>query len=165
MMPDDTQNILTHPAVVRVRDALVAAGLADTVSALPQSVHTAKAAADVLGCSVGEIAKSIVFRAADARAVLVIASGANRVDSRKVAALIAQSIGKADADFVRTRTGFVIGGVAPFAHREMPITLMDEALLQYTSVHPAGGHPNAMFRITPMDLARVAGARIADIAE
>ena len=130
MPADDAQSILTHAAVSRVRDALSGLGLSDTIIAMPEATHTAQAAADALGCHIGEIAKSIIFRAADGRAVLVITSGSNRVDDRKVATLIGQSLGKADADFVRAQTGFVIGGVAPLAHATPPIVLMDEDLMQ-----------------------------------
>ena len=84
--------------------------------------------------------------------------------SDKVAGLIGQPVGKADAGFVREQTGFVIGGVAPVAHTTAPITLMDRDLLQFASVWPAAGHPNTMFRIAPQELARIAGARIADVA-
>lgn len=165
MTKDDTQAIHTHAGVGRVRAALRAAGLPDTITVMPEATHTAQAAAAALGCDVGEIAKSIIFRAADGRAVLVITSGRNRVDDRRVAALIGQPLDKADADFVRMQTGYVIGGVPPLAHDRAPITLLDEDLLQYPAVWPAAGHPNTMFRISPRDLARVTGARVADVAQ
>jgi prolyl-tRNA editing enzyme YbaK/EbsC (Cys-tRNA(Pro) deacylase) len=157
--------ILAHPAVQRVRQALLAAGLADTIIVMDEATHTAQAAAAALGCAVAEIAKSIIFRAASERAVLVITSGSHRVDDKKVAALINEKIGKADADFVREHSGFVIGGVAPLAHLRPPLVLMDEALLVHGHIYPAAGHPNSMFRIAPAELARIAGARIADIAQ
>lgn len=157
--------IQQHAAVARVREALNKAGVANNIAVMPEATHTAQAAADALSCNIAEIAKSIIFRAQDGRAVLVITSGANRVDDRKVAALIGQTLGKADADFVRSQCGFVIGGVAPVAHLNEPITLMDEDLLGFGAVWPAAGHPNTMFRISPQDLARIAGARIADIAQ
>jgi prolyl-tRNA editing enzyme YbaK/EbsC (Cys-tRNA(Pro) deacylase) len=164
MTSDDSQTILSHPAVTRVREALLLAGLPDGITVMTEATHTAQAAAVALGCDVAEIAKSIIFRAADGRAVLVIASGANRVDDNKVALLISQSLGKADADFVRAQTGFVIGGVAPVAHVFPPITLMDEDLLRFPAIWPAAGHPNTMFRIAPGDLVRVTHAHVADIA-
>jgi len=153
-----------HAAVSRVREALEKAGMTNSITVMPEATHTAQAAAEALNCHVAEIAKSIIFRAQDGRAVLVITSGGNRVDDRKVAALIGQTLGKADADFVRTQCGFVIGGVAPIAHLAEPIALMDEDLLQFSAVWPAAGHPNTMFRISPQDLARIAGARVADVA-
>ena len=165
MTPDDSPTIHSHPAVARVREALRLAGLADTITVMPEATHTARAAAEALGCDVGEIAKSIIFRAQDGRAVLVITSGRHRVDDRKVVARIGQEVGKADADFVRAQTGFVIGGVAPLAHIAPPITLMDETLCNYASIWPAAGHPNTMFRISPHDLARVTGAQLADVAQ
>ena len=165
MAPEPTSLIHAHPAVQRVRDALTAAGTADSITVMPEATHTAQAAADALGCAVAEIAKSIIFRSADDRAVLIITSGKNRVDDRKVASLIGQGLGKADADFVRSRTGFVIGGVAPIAHLEPPIVLLDEDLMAFPSVWPAAGHPNTMFRIDPEQLVRITGAVVADIAQ
>jgi prolyl-tRNA editing enzyme YbaK/EbsC (Cys-tRNA(Pro) deacylase) len=165
MAIDPNSLVHSHPSVARVRDALLKAGLADTITVMPEATHTAQAAADALSCDVGEIAKSIIFRAEDGRAVLVITSGRNRVDDKKVAAKLDQKIGKADADFVRAQTGFVIGGVAPLAHAAPPIALMDEDLLRYAAIWPAAGHPNSMFRISPQDLARVTGAEITDIAQ
>ena len=165
MATDETQSIHSHSAVARVREALRLAGLADTITVMPEATHTAQAAADALGCDVGEIAKSIIFRADDGRAVLVITSGRNRVDDRKVMQVIGQAIGKADADFIRAQTGFVIGGVAPVAHLSAPIALMDETLLRFSRIWPAAGHPHSMFSISPSDLARVTGAQLANISQ
>ena len=165
MPTDPTQHVHTHAAVTRVRETLAAAGLADTITVMPEATHTALAAADALGRDVGEIAKSIIFRAEDGRTVLVITSGRNRVDEKKVATTLGQKIGKADADFVRAQTGFVIGGVAPLAHEVPPIALMDEDLFRYAAIWPAVGHPNSMFRISPQDLARVTCARVTDVAQ
>jgi len=165
MSPEDCSPILDHPAVARVRAALDAAGVTTAITVMPEATHTAQAAADALGCNVAEIAKSIIFRAPDDRAVLVITSGGNRVDDRKVAALIGQKPGKADADFVRASTGFVIGGVAPVGHVGPSIVLLDEDLLGFPFVWPAAGHPNTMFRINPAELVRITGARVADIAQ
>ena len=163
-MPDQAHEIIqSHPAVRRVKQALREAGLPDTIIVMSEATHTAQAAAEALGCTVAEIAKSIIFRTGE-RAVLVITSGKNRVDDKKVVALINEKIGKADADFVREQSGFVIGGVAPIAHRHPPLVLMDAELMHHLHVYPAAGHPNTMFRIAPQDLARIAGARVADIA-
>ena len=159
-----TESILQHASVSRVREALRQAKLPDSITVMPEATHTAKAAAAALGCDVAEIAKSIIFRAEDGRHVLVITSGKNRVDDKKVAAVIGQALSKADANFVRAQTGYVIGGVPPIAHEKMPIALMDEDLLQYANVWPAAGHPNSMFRIAPRALADITGARIAAIA-
>lgn len=160
---DDSSGIHAHPGVTRVREALLRHGIDDTIIVMPAATHTAQAAADALACSIGEIAKSIIFRAGE-RAVLVITSGKNRVDDKKVAALIGHTLSKADADFVRAQTGFVIGGVPPLAHTFAPIVFMDEDLLAFERVWPAAGHPNTMFHISPKQLADITLARVADIA-
>lgn len=126
--------------------------------------RTGDEAAAAIGCTVAEIAKSLVFRSASGRSVLVIASGANRVDEKKVAALIGEPIGRADADFVRKATGFAIGGVPPVAHAEPPIALIDKALMGYAEIWAAAGTPNAVFRLTPADLVELTRATIAPIA-
>ena len=161
--PNDSSSIHAHAGVTRVRAALLRNGIKDSIVVMPAATHTAQAAANALGCSVGEIAKSIIFRAGE-RAVLVITSGKNRVDDKKVAALIGLTLSKADADFVRAQTGFVIGGVAPLAHTFAPIVLMDQDLLAFEHVWPAAGHPNTMFQISPQQLAEITQARVADIA-
>ena len=161
--PDESSANHAYPGVIRVRAALQQHGLKDTIIVMPEATHTAQAAADALGCTVGEIAKSIIFRTGE-RAVLVITSGKNRVDDKKVAALIGMTLSKADADFVRAQTGFVIGGVAPVAHAFAPIALMDRDLLAFERVWPAAGHPNTMFQISPEQLAEITKAEIADIA-
>ena len=160
---DESSAIHGYPGVIRVRAALQQHGLKDTIIVMPEATHTAQAAADALRCTIGEIAKSIIFRAGE-RAVLVITSGKNRVDDKKVAALIGMTLSKADADFVRAQTGFVIGGVAPLAHTIAPVVLMDRDLLGFERVWPAAGHPNTMFQIAPAMLAEIAQAEIADVA-
>ncbi len=128
------------------------------------STRTSKDAAAALGCSVAEIAKSLIFKAADGRPVLVIASGVNRVDEARLRDLLGQAIGRADAEFVRNATGFAIGGVPPVGHALKPIVVIDRDLLQFAEIWAAAGTPNAVFRLTPEDLARLTGGRIADIA-
>jgi prolyl-tRNA editing enzyme YbaK/EbsC (Cys-tRNA(Pro) deacylase) len=127
-------------------------------------VRTSQEAADHLGVAVGQIAKSVVFkRRADERAVLVITSGDKRVDEKKVAALTGP-LGRADADFVKARTGFSIGGVAPLAHAEPPLTLIDRQLFRFEIVWAAAGHPNAVFRLAPQQLETLTGgAPVADV--
>jgi prolyl-tRNA editing enzyme YbaK/EbsC (Cys-tRNA(Pro) deacylase) len=152
------------PSVRRVEEALAAAGGGHKVIALEQSARTSAQAASAVGCKVDQIAKSLVFRGADSqRAVLVIASGANRVDEVKVAALIAEPVGRADADFVRQRTGFAIGGVAPVAHAEPLTILIDEDLMRWPEIWAAAGHPNTVFKLTPADLVRLTGGRVAAV--
>ena len=152
------------PSVRRVQEALAAAGGGHTVVALEQSARTSAQAASAVGCKVDQIAKSLVFRGKQSqRAVLVITSGSNRVDEGKVAALIAEPIGRADADFVRQRTGFAIGGVAPIAHAEPLTILIDEDLMRWPEIWAAAGHPNTVFKLTPADLVRMTGGRVAEV--
>src|SRR5262249_9669256 len=147
-----------------VEEALAAAGGGHKVIALEQSARTSAQAASAVGCQVDQIAKSLVFRGAESqRAVLVIASGANRVDEGRVAALIAEPVGRADADFVRQRTGFAIGGVAPVAHAERLTILIDEDLMRWPEIWAAAGRPNTVFKLTPDDLVRLTGGRVAPI--
>jgi prolyl-tRNA editing enzyme YbaK/EbsC (Cys-tRNA(Pro) deacylase) len=129
-------------------------------------VRTSQEAADHLGVTVGQIAKSVIFkRRSDERAVLVITSGDKRVDEKKVAAL-AGAIGRADADFVKARTGFSIGGVAPLAHSEPPVTLIDRELLRFDVVWAAAGHPNGVFALAPSQLeALTGGAPVVDVTQ
>lgn len=129
------------------------------------STRTAEEAAAAVGCTAAEIAKSLIFKAADGRPVLVIASGANRVDEKKVRALLGQKIERADPDFVRQSTGYVIGGVPPVGHASPSIVLIDSDLERFSSVWAAGGTPNAVFRITPADLIRLTEGRVADVAK
>jgi len=148
------------PSAQKVQDILAARGLTLTVVELPQSTRTAAEAAQAVGCEVGQIVKSIVFRAAETnRPVLVVTSGANRVSEKAIAALLGEPLAKADAEFVRQRTGFVIGGVAPVGHREPPVTFIDEDLLAYREIWAAAGTPNAVFRLTPQDLLALTGAK------
>jgi prolyl-tRNA editing enzyme YbaK/EbsC (Cys-tRNA(Pro) deacylase) len=148
----------------RVAQALAGAGHPHAPRWLEVPVRTSQEAADHLGVAVGQIAKSVIFRRrADDRAVLVIASGDRRVDEKKVAA-ITGALRRADADFVKARTGFSIGGVAPLAHTEPPLTLIDRELLRFDLLWAAAGHPNAVFRLAPDDLqALTGGAPLADV--
>jgi prolyl-tRNA editing enzyme YbaK/EbsC (Cys-tRNA(Pro) deacylase) len=132
---------------------------------LAQAARTAQQAADLLGVSVGQIAKSIIFqRTKDLVAVLVIASGDRRVDEKKVEALVGK-VGRADADFVRAQTGFAIGGVSPVAHSQPPVTLIDRELFRFTEIWAAAGHPHAVFKLSPHDLERLTGAPVCDVVQ
>jgi len=148
----------------RVQAALRAAGLACAVIEHASPARTSAEAAATLGCAVGEIAKSLVFRAVDDTPLLVVASGANRVDEAKLEALARTRVGKADAAFVRAMTGYAIGGIPPLAHARPLRVYVDRDLLRYDLVYAAGGTPNALFAIRPPDLVRVSGGIIADIA-
>ena len=152
------------PSAQRVQAALGAAGLAARIVEYDVPARTSAEAAAVLGCTVGQIAKSLVFRAASGAPVLVIASGAHRVDEAKVAALANEPIGKADAAFVRAATGYAIGGIPPLAHAQQMRTFVDRNLAQYATVYAAGGTPHAMFPIAPADLVRVCAGTLADVA-
>ena len=157
--------VLQSPSVERVRDALSRAGLGDTIVELPGAARTAKAAAEFLGCEVGQIANSLVFRAESSdQPVLVMSSGAKRVDVGRLAALVGEPIGKADADFVRAATGFAIGGVPPLGHAQPPRTLIDRDLLALPTIWAAAGTPNAVFQLTPDELVGMTGGQPADIA-
>lgn len=129
------------------------------------STRTSEDAAAAIGCKVAEIAKSLVFKAASGRPVLVIASGTNRVDEKKVRALIGEKIARADADFVREATGYAIGGVPPLAHATQPVVLIDSDLETFAAIWAAAGTPNAVFRLTPADLVRLTGGQVADVAK
>jgi prolyl-tRNA editing enzyme YbaK/EbsC (Cys-tRNA(Pro) deacylase) len=151
-------------SVERVRAALVAAGHADTVQAFPEGTRSAAEAAAAVGCEVAQIAKSIIFRVGE-RAVLVIASGANRVDTAKVDAATGFHVKRADGGWVRDVTGFAIGGVAPLGHLTPPVVLVDEDLFRFERVWAAAGSPMHVFATTPDDLLRLSGGRRADVRE
>ncbi len=148
----------------RVADLLRRIGHQQPVVVLPATGRTSAEAAAGLGCSVGEIAKSIIFRRlADDVAVMVIASGAQRVDEHKVAALVGP-LGKADARFVRDHTGYAIGGVCPIGHLRQTIVLVDQELLRFASIWAAAGHPHAVFKLTPHELVDMTAGQVADVA-
>ena len=152
------------PSALRVQQALQAQGFDLQVLELPDSTRTAMDAAQAVGCQVGQIVKSLIFKAKrTGRPVLVVASGANRVNERIIEELIAEPMGKADADFVRQHTGFAIGGVPPVGHLETLLTFIDQDLLQYSEIWAAAGTPNAVFRLSPADLARMTGGKVVRI--
>jgi prolyl-tRNA editing enzyme YbaK/EbsC (Cys-tRNA(Pro) deacylase) len=152
------------PSARRVQDALRALGFDNTVVEHTQVTRSAAEAAQAIGCAVGQIAKSLVFRGrASGRAILVIASGANRVDERKLAAAAGEAVEKPDAEFVRQATGYAIGGVPPVGHPQPLRAFIDRDLLQYGDIWAAAGTPNAVFRLTPGELARMTGGIVADI--
>jgi prolyl-tRNA editing enzyme YbaK/EbsC (Cys-tRNA(Pro) deacylase) len=170
-MPDNTSEsaaadrsaTLDHPSVLRVRAALEAGGVDSVVVVLDEHARTAVAAADQLGVSVGQIANSLIFAlpgvdGADPEALLVLTSGAHRVDTVKVADLIGvERLDRADAGFVRDRTGFAIGGVAPVGHPLPVRTLVDVSLSQHAQIWAAAGHPRSVFRTSYDQLLRLTG--------
>ncbi len=149
-------------SVERVRAALRAAGHADTITVFPASTRTAAQAAAAVGCTVAQIAKSIVFRAGT-RAALVITSGANRVDPAKAGAALGLALARADAEFVRETTGFAIGGVAPVGHLSPPLILLDEDLLALDPIWAAAGSPTHVFRTSAAELTRISGGTVAAV--
>ena len=157
--------VLTSPSVVRVRKALEEAGLAGDIVELPGAARTAKAAADFLGCDVGQIANSLVFRGATSgEALLVMSSGAKRVDLARLAGVARQPVDKADADFVRRATGFAIGGVAPVGHSSPLQTFVEQSLAAHKEIWAAAGHPHTVFRLTYGELVRITGGRVVEVA-
>ena len=148
----------------RVQQRLEALGIDARVIELAESTRSAEEAARAVGCDVAQIAKSLVFKGArTGEPVLVIASGANLVDVGKVAKVLGESVSKADADFVVSRTGYVIGGVPPVAHREQLRTLIDEDLSRHEQVWAAAGTPRAVFSLDPRELERITGGRRTDL--
>jgi prolyl-tRNA editing enzyme YbaK/EbsC (Cys-tRNA(Pro) deacylase) len=158
-----TENQLSSSAQ-KVQQVLDAFGLKLQVMEMPDSTRTAHDAAQAIGCLVGQIVKSLVFKTKRSRRpILVVASGQNRVDERKLEALLQEPLGKADADFVRQQTGFAIGGVPPVGHVEPIETFVDKDLLQYESIWAAAGTPRAVFRLTPAELVKITGGKVVDI--
>jgi prolyl-tRNA editing enzyme YbaK/EbsC (Cys-tRNA(Pro) deacylase) len=152
------------PSARRVQETLDALGGGFQVLEHQASTRTAEEAAAAVGCPVAAIAKSLIFAGRDSlRPVMVIASGANRVDERKVAALVGERIGRADPAFVRAKTGFAIGGVPPVGHVEAPVVLIDADLAALPTIWAAAGTPNAVFRLTPDQLVAITGGRVADV--
>lgn len=155
---------MSGSSVERVRAALLAAGHEDTIQVFPDGTRSAADAAAAVGCDVAQIAKSIVFRAGS-RPVLVIASGANRVDMAKVAAAIGQPVKRADGYWVRDATGFAIGGVSPIGHHTPPIILLDRDLLALDPLWAAAGSPMHVFRTSAEALLRLTGGQAAEVHE
>lgn len=154
----------THPTALRTQQLLDSAGLNTQVVEFEQPTRTSAEAAAAIGCSVAEIAKSVVFRGKESgQAVVVVASGENRVSEAKVAACLGQKLGRADADFVRASTGYVIGGVAPVGHAQPVSLLLDRDLQRFARIWAAAGTPFSVFPLTPEELQGVTGAAWADI--
>jgi prolyl-tRNA editing enzyme YbaK/EbsC (Cys-tRNA(Pro) deacylase) len=159
MSPETTE----HPSISRFRDELAARGGTGRVVVLPDSVHTAVLAAEALGCEVGAIANSLLFDA-DGSPVLILTSGAHRVDTAKVAAdLGVAKLGRAKPEFVREHTGQVIGGVSPIAHPAPIRTYVDPWLEKYDEVWAAAGHPSAVFSTSYDELVRLTGATVLEV--
>ena len=152
------------PSVQKVRDALKALGFPNEVMELQSTTRTSVEAAQAVGCQVEQIAKSIIFQGKQThQPILVIASGPNRVNEKRIAEFISEPLGKADADYVRKHTGFVIGGVPPVGHLEKLEIFIDEDLLKLDEIWAAAGGPNAVFKLTPSELVKMTEGRIISI--
>ena len=149
-----------HPNALRVQSAL---GSSFTVVEFDESTHTAQEAADAIGCALAQIAKSIIFRSASGKPVLVIASGTNRVDEKKIRALLGEKIERASPDFVKEMTGFEVGGVPPLGHTSPCVVFLDQDLKAYPTLWAAGGTGNAVFEIGFDELVKRSGAMVADV--
>ncbi len=159
----DTSKKLSNSAQ-SVQDALSRKGLALEVVELSASTRTANEAAETIGCEVAQIVKSLIFRTkASQKPILVLASGVNRVNEKAITALVGEKIGKADADFTREVTGFVIGGVPPVGHKQEIDTYIDEDLLKFDVLWAAAGTPNAVFRLGSADLQGLTNGRVVSI--
>jgi prolyl-tRNA editing enzyme YbaK/EbsC (Cys-tRNA(Pro) deacylase) len=145
----------------RVQEVLKRLGVGSRVTEMNETTRSAQDAARAVGCEVGQIAKSLVFQGASShKAVLVIASGANRVNEGTLSVRLGEPARKADADFVRQATGFSIGGVPPVGHPQPLTVFIDEDLFQYTDIWAAAGTPQAVFKLTAQELQRITGGKV-----
>jgi len=152
------------PAKEKVKRAIQKSGYSFEVLELPGSTRTAKEAAATIGCTISEIAKSLIFKGIQSgKPVLVIASGSNRVDTAKVSSLIKEEISKADAEYIRSETGFAIGGVPPVGHNYQLLTIIDEDLMNYETIWAAAGTPFSVFSLQPKDLPELTGGKVATV--
>lgn len=152
------------PSAQKVQDALNALGTAFTVIESEIPTKTAQQAADFAGCQLGQIVKSLIFRGSrSGKPILVLTSGANRVDESRISEYAGEPIGRADPDFVRAVTGFAIGGVPPIGHLQPLETYLDEDLMQYETIWAAAGTPNSLFQLTPAALEAMTGGKVARV--
>jgi prolyl-tRNA editing enzyme YbaK/EbsC (Cys-tRNA(Pro) deacylase) len=148
----------------KVQDVLNACGFICQIVELPDSTRSAQDAAQAIGCQIGQIVKSLIFKGKQThKPILVLASGSNRVNEKKLKKLVSEPVKKADADFVREKTGFAIGGVPPAGHREQIETFLDEDLLQYEEIWAAAGTPHAVFKRTPSELRKIVDGQVISI--
>ncbi len=150
--------------VEKVKKALQELGIPDRIRIFTQTTRTSQDAAEAIGCEVAQIAKSLVFRGRESgKPVLVIASGANRVNEKKLAEHTGEPVQKPDADFVREHTGYVIGGVPPVGHINEITSFIDEDLMHVAEIWGAAGSPNAVFPLTPDELVKITGGTVVSI--
>jgi prolyl-tRNA editing enzyme YbaK/EbsC (Cys-tRNA(Pro) deacylase) len=149
------------PSARKIQDQLESLGYKYTVIEHAESTRTAQEAADRAGCELGQIVKSLIFKGKESgKPILVLTSGANRVDERRISEYAGEPIGRADADFVRAVTGFAIGGVPPVGHLQPMETYLDEDFLQYRTIWAAAGTPNAIFELQTGDLQRMTNGKV-----
>jgi Cys-tRNA(Pro) deacylase len=152
------------PSAQKIQNLLNSLGYDYTVIEHAESTRTAQEAADRAGCELGQIVKSLIFRGkTSGKPILVLTSGANRVDEKRISRYAGESISRADADFVRTVTGFAIGGVPPIGHNEKMETYLDEDFQSYPTIWAAAGTPNAIFELKTEDLQRMTDGKIAQV--
>lgn len=152
------------PSAQKIQNLLTSLGYNYTVIEHAESTRTAQEAADRAGCELGQIVKSLIFRGkTSGKSILVLTSGANRVDEKRISEYAGESISRADADFVRTVTGFAIGGVPPIGHTQKMETYLDEDFLKYQVIWAAAGTPNAIFELKTEDLQKMTGGKIVGV--
>ena len=145
----------------KIQDQLKSLGFDYTVIEHAESTRTAQEAADRAGCELGQIVKSLIFKGKDSgKPILVLTSGANRVDEKRLSEYAGEAIGRADADFVRAVTGFAIGGVPPVGHAQTMETYLDEDFLEFATIWAAAGTPNAIFELQTSDLQKMTGGKV-----
>ncbi len=158
-----------HPlssSAQKVQNALNTFGPQFEVIEFAESTHTAQEAAARVNCLLGQIVKSVIFKSKETnKGILVLASGVNRVDEKKIGEYCGETIGRADPDFVRVLTGFAIGGVPPVAHPQPVETYIDEDLFQYPLIWSAAGTPNAVFKLSPADLVTITQGKIMPVKQ
>lgn len=152
------------PSAQKIQNLLNSLGYHYTVIEHTESTRTAQEAADRAGCELGQIVKSLIFRGkSSGKPILVLTSGANRVDEKQISGYAEETISRADADFVRTVTGFAIGGVPPIGHVEKMETYLDEDFLSYQTIWAAAGTPNAIFELKTEDLQKMTNGKIVQV--
>ena len=152
------------PTAQKIQEALQALGFDLTIIEHAESTRTAQEAAERVGVTLGQIVKSLIFKGKlSGKPILVLTSGANRVNENRIKEYAGEKIERADADFVRTVTGYAIGGVPPIAHAQKMVTYLDEDLLQYDVIWAAAGTPNAVFELTPTDLQTMTAGRVVQV--
>ncbi len=152
------------PSAQKVQNALTAAGFSNRVVEHTQTTRSAKEAAAAIGCSMGQIAKSLIFKTGQThRGVLVIASGLNRVNEARLSELVGEPIEKADADFAQETTSFAIGGIPPLGLSTVLLTFIDEDLMTFSEIWAAAGNPNAVFRLSPQELQQMTAGKVVSV--